>query len=351
MTIGLIIASLFIALAVAFFGLRLLGGKPEDPAALPRQSLRTPRPRPSLETVIAPPPRHGQLDQVDTLPEAVPLSQLLADRQGPHVAPEALSRRAARLQERYRSDRKPEPMRALAKLLVDTVDAGLPDAQGFHDAARLFLATAPEAVLAEFAPEAEARFEALTPWLELDLSIAALRSVEERAPGPMTDFVAAAEDWREALHVTKIDELLTRIGHCAHEGRSAASDALLLARYIGKRPRLMPRAVSEMAMHPRDPVWTAAWLMLEDRALSTGSLSNIPAFRSRVMNGLRAEDPALVATAADAADTLLDHEAAGDLSTLWGAVQGALARIAPAPGPLRALADRLGLPDQPDEEA
>jgi hypothetical protein len=339
MSTGVFLLLLVLAAVAAWIGMRLITQKVHPPKDETIQRVR--KAAAELKQPVAEP--IGQLDQLDTPPEGVSLAELLAARQGPLVPPEALQRRALRLQERHTKTKAPEPMRALAKLLIDTVDAGITDPYGFHEAARIFLACAPEPVLEEFAPEAEARFDALRPWLEIDLAMAALQSAGDRVKGPLDTLLTMAEYQREALHIARVDELLARIGHAAAQGQSAAGDALVLARYLCNRPALMPRAVSEMAMHPNDPVWTAAWLMLETRALLEGQLSNIPAFRSRVMRSLRSDDPALVAAAADATGQMLDAEAAGDLSVLWEAVGAALYRFTPPPGPLLALADRLGI--------
>jgi len=339
MTFFFFIAALLAAGILALVGLRIISRKaapPPDPTSGQARKVEAQLKQPDL-------PQQGQLDQVDTPPEGVPLSQLLADRSGPLVPPEALRRRAERLQARFVKSRAPEPMRALARLLIDTVECGMPDAYQFHDAIRVFLATAPEQVLAEFAPEAEARFEGFAPWFQADLCIAALRTAQARVPGPLDRFVEAAEARREAIQVAKVDTLLSRIGEAALRGQSAAGDALLLASTVAKRPHLAPRAVSEMAMHSSDPVWTSAWLMLEARALSEGALGNIPAFRSRVMRSLRSDDPGLVAEAADAARSLVDAEAAGDLSVLARAIDGALTRFAPPPPQLVELAAYLGM--------
>jgi hypothetical protein len=339
MTTVLFLVSLVGAAIAAVVGLRVLTRKAAPPPDPTSGQVR----RAEAELKSATLPAQGQLDALDTLPEGVPLAQLLADRTGPLVPPEALRRRAERLQARYIKTRAPEPMRALAKLLIDTMECGIPDAFRFHDAIRIFLATAPADVLAEFAPEAEARFDALAPWFEVDLSIAALQTARDRSPGPLDRLVEAAETQREASHVGKVDDLLARIGQASAQGLPAAGDALLLASAICKRPHLAPRAVSEMAMHPNDPVWTAAWMMMEARLLAEGELSNIPAFRSRVMRSLRSDDPGLAAEAAEAAQALIDADMAGDLSMLWRAVEGALARFSPPPVPLQSLATRLGL--------
>jgi hypothetical protein len=285
----------------------------------------------------------SHLDDLDTVPENLPLADLLAARSGPPVAPQALERRAERLHMRFRSERRAEPMRALARLLIDCVDAGLPDAYAFHDAARVFFAHAPAEVLAEFAPEAEARFNALTPWLSIELSTGTLRAAQARVPGPLDNLLAAAEARAEKVHVARVDALLASIGQAAAEGRSAHGDALILANYVTNRPGLAPRVVSEMAMHKGDPIWTTAWLMLETREIAAGREVNLPAFRNRVMAGMASTDPAVLATAADALHALLDASAAGDMSVVWSAVGGALNRTKPAPAALIDLADRLGI--------
>jgi hypothetical protein len=344
MTTGPILLGI-LALAIAGIALlRVLGRKaapPPDPVS--GQVRKT-------EAALKRPPEapRGPLDAVDTPPDGATLADLLAARTGPLVPPEALVRRAERLQARHSSERNPALMRALAKLLIDTVDCGLPDATRFHDAARIFLATAGAEVLAEFAPEAEARFDALTPWFENDLSVAALRSTAARVPGPLDPLLAQVEQWREAMHVAKVDALLAGIGQAADAGLPAAGDALLLARHACKRPRLMQRAVAEMAMHPESPTWISAWLMLEGRALEAGELSNPTAFRSRVMRSLRSEDPILAAAAGDAVGQLLDADCAGDISVLVGAVNGALMRFETPPRPITDLAARLGIATDPD---
>lgn len=289
-----------------------------------------------------------QFDELDAVPDDVPLADLLAARRAPPVVPQALDRRADRLQVRFRSERRAEPMRALARLLIDCIDAGLPDPYVFHDAARVFLAHAPSEVLAEFAPEAEARFDALAPWLDIELSTGTLRAAQARVPGPLDNLLAAAEARAARLHVARVDGLLASIAQAAAEGRSAHGDALILANYVTNRPGLTQRVVSEMAMHKGDPIWTTAWLMLETRAIAAGREVNLPAFRNRVMAGMASTDPAVLATASDALHALLDASAAGDMSVVWGAVGGALNRTKPAPAALIDLADRLGIA-RPDD--
>lgn len=292
----------------------------------------------------------GFLDALDTVPEGVPLSDLLALREAPLVVPQGLERRAARLQERYRTTRRPEPMRALARLLLDAVDTGLQDPMTFHNALRLFLATAPDDILAEAAPHFEARAEGLAPWLALDLATPALNAVEARVPGTFGGLVAAAEarGAAEALHET--DRLLATIGVAASQGRAAPSAALQLAKLLGRHPALMPRAVAEMASHQTDPVWMACWLTVETRALATGQPVNVPALRSRAMRGLRTSDPNLVNTAATAAEALVDAGLIVDPDALWSTVTEAMTRLGPPPPALLLLADRLGMP-RPGAEA
>ncbi|MEM7720812.1 MAG: hypothetical protein AAF376_00425 [Pseudomonadota bacterium] len=323
-------------IAVGLFALFQRAKPTPPPPSLPARS-QLAKPASAQDT------EQRRLDALDTVPEGVPLADLLAMRTDPMVAPEALHYRAERLQTRHSASQAPEPMRALAKLLIDTVDAGLPDPNLFHDAARIFLASAPQDVMAETVPELRARFEALGPWLDIDLSLAALRSAQARMPGVPDPLVAAAEARQEALYTERLDGLLARIGAAAAEGRMASGDALLLANLIGKRPALSTRAVSEMSAHASDPVWAAAWLVLEARSLSVGLPVTQPAFRGRAMTALRSDTPELVGTAADAIQTLLDADAAGDIAVLWSEVGAALNRVVPAPAPLLDLADRLGI--------
>ena len=330
--------------AVAAFGFRMAMPKRQRPPKGVTE--RVQRATQDMQNRVTRQSSH--LDQADTLPEGVPLAQILANRPVPVPLPQGLNRRAERLQARHRETGAPENMRALAKLLIDTADAGLPDAYAFHDGARVFLACADTQVLGEFAVEAEARLPELASWLDLDLSIAALAVARERAPGVLDRLVARTEAMRQQIWAARVDELLASIAHCASQGRHASGDALVLATYVAKRPDLAPRAVSEMAMQPNDPIWLTAWLMLETRVLAAGHGVNIPAFRSRLMSALSRRDPLLVAAAADAAQVLLDHEAFQDINALWERVAHAMNRVQPPPKALHDLAQRLGIAP-PDE--
>ncbi len=333
-----ILLLLLVAL-VAALGLRAMMPKRQRPPKGAKE--RVERATQELKDRVANQGSH--LDQIDTVPHGMTLAQLLAERPEPVSLPQALDRRALRLQARHRETGAPEPMRALAKLLIDTVDAGLPDPYAFHDGARVFLACAGPEVLAEFSDEADRRLTLLAPWLDLDLSTAALSVARDREPGVLDRLVDRAEVMRQQIWAARVDELLACIDSAALEGRPASGDALILATYVAKRPGLAPRAVSEMATHPNDPVWLTAWLMLEDRALAAGQAVNIPAFRSRVLTALSRRDPLLVATAADAAIGLLDVHAFQDHVALWEHVAGAMQRLDPTPHPLQDLAERLGI--------
>lgn len=339
MSTGVFLLIVLLTAAVIAVGLLALLRRPKPtprPKGLPARSQ-------FAKPVSAQDSEQGRLDAIDTVPDGVPLSDLLAARAAPIVAPEALLYRAERLQTRHSVSRAPEPMRALAKLLIDTVDAGLPDPNLFHDAARIFLATALPDVMAEAVPELHARFDRLAPWLDIDLSTAALQSAQARVPGVLDPLVKAAEARRETVYVARIDALLARIATCASDGRMATGDALMLANQICKRPDLAPRAISEMSAQSDNPVWAAAWLVLETRSLAAGLPVTHPAFRGRAMTALRSDMPDLVGAAADAIQGLLDAEAAGDIAVLWAEVGAALNRLAPAPAPLLELADRLGI--------
>ncbi len=291
----------------------------------------------------------SHLDQVDTIADGVTLSELLQNRPDPVPLPQGLLRRAERLQLRHRETSTPEPMRVLAKLLIDTVDAGLPDVYAFHDAARILLSCADDGVLHEFAAEAEQRLMALTPWLDLNLSAAALEAAQQRVPGALDRLVDRMDSVRQQIWTDRVDELLSSIGQCAQQGRPASGDSLALANYIAKRPELAPRAVSEMAVHPESAVWLTAWLMLEGRLLASDHPVTVPAFRGRVLSAFSQNDAPLVATAADAAQVLLDHSAFADVSGLTVQVSDAMARVQPAPKALMDLAERLGI--VPEAEA
>lgn len=331
--------SIFLAVAVlAALGLRaMMPGRPSKTSTPDRvQSAAQ-----DLRDKIANQSSH--LDEVDTVPQGVPLAALLAANGGVAALPPALDRRAQRLLAQFRQHGRPEPMRALAKLLVETAEAGLPDAYGFHEAARQFLANAPAEVLGEFAAEVDARLPAFGPWIDLPLSIAALDAADARSDGAMGGLAHRAEAFRAEIWTARVDELLAQIGHCAEQGRAASGGALSLTTYVVKRPELMPRVVSEMATHPHDPVWLTAWLMLETRALDADLQVNVPAFRNRVIGAFDQPDPVLLIAASDAAQKLLDLEAVPNVLVLAQRVERAVGSIGRVPPALQELADRLGV--------